>query len=560
MAKKQTKKPLPKLVQKAIPGVKVITLKRVQKDVALKDIIINDQARTEFDSDAIIELAKSIKDNGLLQPIGIHLSKGKYYLIYGERRTRAMKLNKAAIINAMVYENLTADQICELQITENLQRKDLNPIEEANAFKKLMVENKKTVSEIALRLSRSEKYIATRLKLADLIPEFQKALFQDRMTMKDALECCKYSKEMQKEIFIEDGDAKDSFNIADYTFNQYKGDLKTAPFDLKDATLIKAAGACNVCPHNTAGNQLFYDEKGKSICMNNKCFESKCDKDFENKLKKAIEDPASILYTSNHYDGNITKELKKEGNLIYNGNKISIITSPKDSEIKSGKIVKAFCVEGDGKGKEFHVKIIKESGSSTDASIGTAGAFKEKQSEGKTTDADILSEIARMESVEKRKKEIDEENTWNSIYSLLEENKAFNSNMKELSINEKITLIIVLFKSNILIDDDEFLKLWGCKINMPDEMELMEWLIINIGKLDGIINNLMRQFFYAKISSNGRFAENGDKASLMNVIGEYDHNALTEIQNGIKEARSKREEKLKLATDKLRMQLTKKAK
>lgn len=535
------------------------------KNVKLSEITVQDQVRTIFDEDPLTDLTASVKKDGVLQAIGLRIVNKKIVVIYGERRYRAsmnvFKQDKTRdSIPARIFENITDNEALQLQITENLQRKDLHPMEEAIAFKKMIDINKIDIIEIAIRLSRSPKYVGTRLKLNDLIEEFQKAFYGDRMNMGDALEVCKLSKEAQKEMYKSNFNNKSPFDVEQHHINKYQKDLKKAPFDTKDAGLIKAVGACIVCPHNTASNTLLFpDEAGKAICMDGKCFSEKCDISFKIKLKQAIEDPQTILINNNGYGNDLVEKLQKKGEKIYQRNSYQEVEKPSQKDIDSGKVLKAFVVYGSNEGATGYVTIKKATAST--ATKGSA-AFKEKLSEGKATASDINDEIKRIEEGEERKKEIDHEKAWPKMYELLLDNKKFQDNTDELSIMEKASFALMLL-GNIgwQFDSEELFKNNGFKGNESEDMEVFNWLIAN-KKIDQFINNLSRAFLYAKTPSalcRNIIEENADKLSLKNIIAFYDPKGLKEINDSIDADRAKRSERNKVAIDKLKAQLKPKA-
>lgn len=125
------------------------------------------QPRKNFDEDKLNELANSIKENGIIQPIIVNKA-GKYYsIIAGERRWRAARI--AGLKKVPVIErDLTEKEIMEISLIENLQREDLNPIEEALAYKRLMEEFALTQEQISVRVGKSRPVIANSLRLLNL--------------------------------------------------------------------------------------------------------------------------------------------------------------------------------------------------------------------------------------------------------------------------------------------------------------------------------------------------------------------------------------------------------
>ncbi|AIY06976.1 chromosome partitioning protein [Planococcus sp. PAMC 21323] len=136
------------------------------------------QPRKIFDQVALEELAESIKEHGILQPIVVRKAGEKYEIVVGERRFRAAKLVKLKKVPAIVKE-LSDQQMMELAILENLQREDLTPIEEAEAYQKLMEALNLTQEQLAFRLGKSRPHIANHIRLLAL-PEAVRKLISDK--------------------------------------------------------------------------------------------------------------------------------------------------------------------------------------------------------------------------------------------------------------------------------------------------------------------------------------------------------------------------------------------
>ena len=140
-----------------------------------------EQPRKNFDEDSLLELAESIKQFGLLQPILVQ-DKGTYYeIIAGERRWRAAKLAGLKEV-PVIIRNLTEQEIVEISLIENIQREDLNPIEEALAYKRLLTEFNLKQDEVAERVSKSRTAVTNSIRLLKLCDEVQQMIIDDMIT------------------------------------------------------------------------------------------------------------------------------------------------------------------------------------------------------------------------------------------------------------------------------------------------------------------------------------------------------------------------------------------
>ena len=140
------------------------------------------QPRTEFDGFKLAELAHSIKQRGLIQPIVVRQKDDQYELVTGERRWRAAKLAGLEKIPAILAERLSKEALIEMSLIENLQREDLNPIDKATGFKTLMEECNLTQEEIADKLAQDRSVIANTLRLLSLPDRVRDWLKEGKIT------------------------------------------------------------------------------------------------------------------------------------------------------------------------------------------------------------------------------------------------------------------------------------------------------------------------------------------------------------------------------------------
>lgn len=140
-----------------------------------------EQPRKNFDEDALQELADSIKQFGLLQPILVQDRKTYYEIIAGERRWRAAKLAGLKEV-PVIIKTFTEQEIVEISLIENIQREDLNPIEEALAYKRLLTEFKLTQDEVAERVSKSRTTVTNSMRLLKLDERVQQMIIDDMIS------------------------------------------------------------------------------------------------------------------------------------------------------------------------------------------------------------------------------------------------------------------------------------------------------------------------------------------------------------------------------------------
>ena len=152
-----------------------------EKDGTLMVEPNREQPRKNFDEDSLQELAESLKQFGMLQPILVQ-NRGDYYeIIAGERRWRAAKIAGLKEVPVIVRE-LTDQEIVEISLIENIQREDLNPIEEAQAYKRLLTEFHLKQDEVAERVSKSRTAVTNSMRLLKLCDEVQKMVVDDMIS------------------------------------------------------------------------------------------------------------------------------------------------------------------------------------------------------------------------------------------------------------------------------------------------------------------------------------------------------------------------------------------
>ncbi|GAA5346724.1 ParB/RepB/Spo0J family partition protein [Planifilum fimeticola] len=165
-----------------LPSVDV-TEDDIVNEVDISELRANPyQPRKQFDPDSLEELAESIKEHGIIQPLVVRKSIHGYEIVAGERRFRAGK--KAGLTKVpVVIRDFTDEQMMEIALIENLQREDLNPMEIANAYKKLMDHFSMTQEELAARVGKSRPHVANFLRLLQLPSAIQEDVSRGTLSM-----------------------------------------------------------------------------------------------------------------------------------------------------------------------------------------------------------------------------------------------------------------------------------------------------------------------------------------------------------------------------------------
>ena len=162
--------------------VKQVSEKKGETKLNINEVEPNrEQPRKKFDEDSLLELSESIKQFGILQPLLVQKREDYYEIIAGERRWRAAKLAGLKEI-PVIIKDFTDQQIVEISLIENIQREDLNPIEEALAYKRLLTEFQLKQDEVAERVSKSRTAVTNSLRLLKLDDRVQQMLIDDMIT------------------------------------------------------------------------------------------------------------------------------------------------------------------------------------------------------------------------------------------------------------------------------------------------------------------------------------------------------------------------------------------
>lgn len=187
---------------------KVVVKEPGEVKVRLSQIEPNkDQPRTSFDEDALIELSESIKQYGVLQPLLVQKKDDYYEIIAGERRWRAAKLAGVKEV-PVIIKDYSTQEIMEIALIENIQREDLNPIEEARAYDRLIKEYRLKQDEVAEKVSKSRAAITNSLRLLKLDERVQEMVMEGKLSNGHA----------RTIIGIEDGDKQ--YLIAQKIFDE----------------------------------------------------------------------------------------------------------------------------------------------------------------------------------------------------------------------------------------------------------------------------------------------------------------------------------------------------
>lgn len=327
--------------------------------------------RTTFPADYIAELSQSIKQEGVLTPllvrpaycIGTTTKKEleakvsamfsaerqpaafDYEIVSGACRYRAAKAAKVQSVPVIV-KKLTDPHLVELNLIEQLQHNQLTPIEEAASFKQMLGfkaddgnGQRHTVASLAITISKSELYVYERLKLLDLPEVAAKALLAGKIGTRVATAIARIpDKEARaaatKEILKgNDGEAMTKRQVEEYISRNHMRELKGAPFDQEDASLLQADakfgcnGKCSTCLLRTGNNRAaFGDVKRGDICTQPACYEAKAGATLTRAVEKAKAEGKRVLTPSE--SAQIFPQHMAVGQVAYNATLVLLDSKP----------------------------------------------------------------------------------------------------------------------------------------------------------------------------------------------------------------------------------------
>jgi ParB family chromosome partitioning protein len=473
------------------------------EEIPLKDIVISPFNAERWgnkppNEESLAELAASIKSHGVIQSVVLRkIEGGKYELVVGERRYRASIIAENETIRATIQE-LTDEQVQEIQLIENMQREDPHPMSEAINIQKLLALKhiNGNFDEVARRIGKSVAFAHQRAKLCSLIDSFREMYFANYITTSQALKLARLDEESQNDFFVSNCEGWKEKNWSmrnfDYLITNYQLNLKNAPFSIRDGKLDKTVGACTKCPNNTAVTTSLFPEDSKDArCTNRPCYENKCRLTLLLKLAAvlkenentpiAVEDE-TILAT---YFSNDDKLIKGRSVLVkdidFNSMKLAEkMPERKDydynddedenesdfaeameeyleeqnhiiAEVESGHCEKAILIRQRNFGRVAYVynksavQSLSESGSQNHE-------FRAKDYQeavkNKTLTAEIVNgERKRLTTKEVRSKEIDEMKLQVNFYEALQKFEAGYSAAHPSGISDKAVAIFILYDS-----------------------------------------------------------------------------------------------------------------
>lgn len=265
------------------------------------------------------DLAASIKSVGLLSPLMVRENPGdaeRFEIVFGHRRFRAAKMAGLEKVPVDVRK-LTDVQVMEAQLVENVQRNDIHPLEEAEAYQRLIGTAGYTADMLASKTGRTRSWVYARLKLLSLCAEARKAFVDGKLALSVAVPLARVPTPKLQAKAVEricGGEVWSARNAIEWLQNEFCVPLKTASFDKKDDMLVEGAPACTACPKRSGSGTpgLFEDlQTPTDMCTDTVCFAAKTRATWDAKAEKFAKQGAEVLSLA---EG---KKLFRDGSLVH---------------------------------------------------------------------------------------------------------------------------------------------------------------------------------------------------------------------------------------------------
>lgn len=504
--------------------------------------------RKTFNETDLTELADSIEAQGVLQPIMVRPKDDIFEIVYGERRYKASLIAGLETIPAIVRE-LSDNDAIECALTENLQRQDVSPVEEASAFQSLIQNNHYDISSLMAKFAKSESYIRSRLRLCTLIAPFADLLISEEINLVITLELCKYSKEMQEEIFEDHYATDNSYqnwigkrakDVVEMVGHNYTTNLNGYFFDKT---------ACFDCKYSNT-HSLFGDAEGCERCLNVVCLKRK---NTEYIVERAITTHENnpelpLARTEYHYNEEAVEQLTdKEYNIEVISYCQECPTPPttlqaEDFETEEeyqqakGEFEKEF-IEYQAESAELYQKY--ENGEiRMFARIGTRGVslgYVYNSSNGSTCNSQVIeTPLMKLTKQDERNKEIEREKTIADTKILIQEIDLNKSDFTALE--ESITYFAMLKQLR-----NEHFGLMGIeesKYYLSDKERLQ--IVMNLTETQKTI--ISRDFIVNTLKD--AFRDDATSELLLAFAEQHSPNALAEIKNKHNEVYEKRHQRI----------------
>lgn len=534
------------------------------QEVKMSEIVVNSYNPRKFiDEMEIQELAANVKELGVLQPILLRKVDDKFEIVYGERRFRASEIAGLQTIPANIRE-LSDVEALEICLTENLQRSDIRPIEEAAGFLALLDTKKYDYSALAKKVGKSEGYIRNRVRLTELISQIAAMIDSEEINIGIGLCLATYPVDIQHDVYKNHLEIRHlkwwgNLSLKNFTTmmeNTYTLLLENYQFDKKN---------CSLCPHNTNSYSLF------PVTNEGKCNKRECllQKNGQYLISKMIEIANEqniqfvVIDASNNMNDTVFDSIEQEGLFLVNDTVVSYPVPPQEPkeedfedtesyaeamEDYAGEMAyyeedKAEFEEGIAKGEYEKCVLIRRNRVTVEYIVrefdneteDDQEGDEEKEIEGvsqpKPKKIDY-AEIERVKAKDKRNQELRIENILNDAKTLISSQSSYSGEISTLEMK-----MMYYFMSDS-VSYDKAKNLFGCNGHPTDEKkkQTVENLTVEIMAL--IIREFIRANFCSSVYRGDAMAE-----EFLQFVNQHCPAQLAEIEKKYTDVYNKRKAK-----------------
>jgi ParB family chromosome partitioning protein len=283
----------------AVVGPKQELQKSIFKDLKLESLIESRRnPRKDFDATSMGDLVESVKRYGVLTPLIVRPvgNDGKYEILAGARRSRAAKAAGLDAVPCRVVE-VENDTALEVVVVDNLQRKDIHPLEEAEGFSEILEVSNGDMDGLCAKVGKKATYVTKRLVLLKLLDKGKKLFIKGQISEQHAMMIARLQAADQKAAieYVAEQDVS-VYGLRDWIESEVLRDLSKVSFSKTDAQLVSKAGACDKCPKRTSvSRDLFDDIKQGDRCTDGECFKGKMRAHIDN-LQKSLEAAGNTVF------------------------------------------------------------------------------------------------------------------------------------------------------------------------------------------------------------------------------------------------------------------------
>ncbi len=268
------------------------------------------------DGEANGGLCASVKERGVLTPLLVRKNGKGYEILAGSRRFAAAKMAGLKDVPVRILD-VDDDEAREIVIVENLQRKDVHPLDEADGFRDLLDKSNGDVNGVVAKVNKPRRYVVQHAKLGDLSMKWREVWLEGKkpMTVQHAFILCRLPEKVQDQILSECKQYfPDAERLLDDINRRVHADLKEAPFDLKDKDLV--GGACEACPKRAGSNQDLFEGITKDTCTDAICFTKKLSEWIQSTKAKLEKDGKAVRLVSHNGQYSRGKKDLPKGTLL----------------------------------------------------------------------------------------------------------------------------------------------------------------------------------------------------------------------------------------------------